>query len=241
MNASSLIRSLGVVALICASAAAAAPAGGQVVAGQASISATPNLTTITQGSNATIINWQQFNIGRGEQVTFIQPTAQSTALNRVIGGSAAQIFGSLTANGRVFLVDPQGVVFGRTAVVDVGGLLASTLDIGDTDFMGGRYDFSSAGVGAVSNAGRLQARDGGFVVLAGSQVNNAGLVRARLGKTVLAAGSALTLDFDGDGLISYAVMRGADGAQVLNTGRIAADGGLVALSAQAAGDAVQAV
>ncbi|MEJ7807902.1 MAG: filamentous hemagglutinin N-terminal domain-containing protein, partial [Telluria sp.] len=177
-----------------------------------------------------------FNIGAGEAVRFIQPGSDSVALNRVLGSDPSSILGSLTANGKVFLINPNGVLFGKGASVNVGGLVASTLDISDQDFMAAKYRFSGAGRGAVRNDGALHSADGGFVALLGADVSNQGLITARLGQVALAAGQAVTLDVAGDGLLNVTVNRGALNALVQNGGLIQADGGQVLLTAQAAGD-----
>ncbi|MDI3258506.1 MAG: filamentous hemagglutinin N-terminal domain-containing protein [Sinobacteraceae bacterium] len=221
----------------------AGPSGGVVVGGQATIgNPTPNGTVINQSTNRAIIDWQQFSIGGNEYVQFVQPSASSVALNRVIGGSPSEIFGSLLANGRVFLINPNGVLFAPGAQVDVGGLVASTLDISNQDFMAGRYVFTggSAPGAAVTNAGAIKAADGGFVVLSGDRVENSGLIQARLGQVVLASGSAMTLDLDGDGLISFAVDRAAlaQHTGVTNSGELLADGGRVLMTAATARDLV---
>ena len=119
----------------------AGPSGEQVVAGQASVSRAGTSTLITQTSNNVAINWQSFNIGVSEAVRFAQPSASSIALNRVLGQNPTEILGSLTANGQIFILNPNGVLFGRGAQVDVGGLVASTLRLGTEDFMAGRYRF----------------------------------------------------------------------------------------------------
>ncbi|HSW13454.1 MAG TPA: filamentous hemagglutinin N-terminal domain-containing protein, partial [Solimonas sp.] len=224
----------------------ASPSGGQVIAGQAGIGhPTANGTVINQTSASAVINWQQFSVGSSEYVVFNQPSASAAVLNRVVGGHASEILGNLSANGRVFLVNPQGVVFGQGARVDVGGLVASTMDIRDADFMNQRYVFAGARSGsAVSNAGVITARDGGFVVLAGEQVGNSGLVQARLGTVALASGSAMTLGLDQDGLVDFHVDGKAVSqlAGIDNLGDIVADGGTVIMEARAAraliGDAV---
>ena len=219
--------------------AGANPLGASVVAGQAGVSAPDSLhTQIDQSSASAVINWQQFSIGRDEYVRFQQPSASAVVLNRVIGGSASEILGHLSANGRVFLVNPQGLLFGEGAQVDVGSLLASTLEISDADFMSGRYSFTrgASGAGMVANAGSITAAAGGFAVLAGEQVSNAGLVRAQLGDVVLASGPVLGLSLDPSGLVSYALDGAARSAMagVSNLGQIIADGGRVALSARQA-------
>lgn len=219
-------------------AALANPTGGTVVAGQASIGSSGSLTTIQQQSASAVINWQQFGIGAGETVQFLQPSASAAVLNRVIGGDPSSILGNLTANGRVFLINPQGVMFGAGARVDVGGLVASTLDIRNDDFMAGRYVLTGDSSAAISNDGVLTARDGGFVVLAAGNVQNGGLIQTRLGDVVLASGSGLTLDLNDTGLVSYRIDAAAlsDVAGVSNSGSLMADGGRVFMAAKVARD-----
>ena len=220
--------------------ALALPTGGAVTAGSASIAAVPGKTTITQTSQNTAINWQGFSIGAAEAVQFVQPGASSVALNRVLGADPSNILGSLSANGRVFLVNPNGILFGSGAQVNVGGLIASTRNISDADFMAGRYKFEGTGNGSVRNQGSINA-DGGYVALLGASVSNDGVISARLGSVVLAAGNAMTLDVAGDGLLSVAVSEGAVNALARNGGLIRADGGLVTMTAQSAGGLFQEV
>ncbi|MHB8709539.1 MAG: two-partner secretion domain-containing protein, partial [Desulfuromonadales bacterium] len=217
----------------------ALPVDGVVTAGGASFSSTANSTTITQSSQNVAINWQSFSIGAGEAVQFIQPNSSSVALNRVLGADPSNIFGSLSANGKVFLVNPNGILFGHGSQVNVGGLVASTLNMTDSDFMAGNYKFSGTG-GTVLNQGTINA-SGGYVALLGANVGNDGTILARLGTVTLAAGNAITLDVAGDGLLNVTVNQGAVNALVQNGGLIQADGGRVLLTAQAAGDLLQTV
>ncbi|GAC1319685.1 MAG: GLUG motif-containing protein [Collimonas sp.] len=216
----------------------AQPAGGVVTAGGASISSSAGHTTINQSTPNAVISWQSFNIGPGETVRFVQPNSSSVALNRVLGPDPSSILGSLSANGKVFLVNPNGILFGKGAQVNVAGLVASTLDISDSDFMGGSYKFTGAGGGTVRNQGSINA-DGGYVALLGANVSNEGVISAKLGTVALAAGNAVTLDVAGDGLLNVTVNQGAVNALVQNGGLIQADGGHVLLSAQAAGSLLQ--
>jgi len=218
------------VLLSLAGAAQAAPFGGVVAAGTAAISTSGTQTTITQGSSNAIINWQGFGIAAGEGVQFKQPGSNSVALNRVIGSDPSAILGNLSANGKVFLVNPNGILFGKGATVNVGGLVASTLNIADSDFMGGRYAFSSPGRGGVVNEGTIQA-DGGYVALLGADVRNDGAISARLGSVALAAGQTVTLDVLGDQLLQVTVDRAAVETAVRNGGLVQADGGQVLLTA----------
>jgi filamentous hemagglutinin family protein len=217
----------------------ALPVDGVVTAGGASFSSTASSTTITQTTSNVAINWQSFSIGAGETVQFIQPSSSSVALNRVLGADPSNIFGSLSANGKVFLVNPNGILFAPGASVNVSGLVASTLNISDSDFMAGNYKFSGTG-GTVLNQGTINAA-GGYVALLGANVGNDGTIVARLGTVALAAGNAITLDVAGDGLLNVTVNQGAVNALIGNGGLIRADGGRILLTAQAAGDLLQTV
>jgi filamentous hemagglutinin family protein len=219
------------------------PTGGSVVSGSATIhNPAPTQQVITQGSDKAIINWQGFSIGQGHSVQFVQPGSGSVVLNRVVGNDPSAIHGSLSANGRVFLVNPQGIFFSPTASLDVGGLVASTLNIHNDDFLAGRYIFnrdpaSRAGA-AVINEGLIRARDNGYVVLAGDYAANRGVIEARLGTVALASGAKVTLDLQGDSLISLAVNEKtvAELAGVTNSGALQAEGGRVLMTAAVARD-----
>ena len=219
----------------------ALPIGGAVAAGAVGIANSAATTTITQSSANAVINWQSFGIGAGQTVQFIQPGSNSVALNRVVGNDPSSIFGNLSANGKVFLLNANGILFGSTAAVNVGGLVASTLGITDSNFMAGRYAFTDAGNGSVVNQGNITAADGGYVALLGKSVNNQGVISARLGTVALAAGNAMTLDVGGDGLLNLSISQGAAKALVDNGGMVRADGGRVLLSAQAVGELLHSV
>ncbi len=229
----------------------AGPEGGQVVAGQGQISRPDtNTTVINQQSHRLSLDWSSFNIAQNELVQFNQPSAQASALNRIYDQNPSQIHGALRANGEVVLMNPNGVFFGRTARVNVGALIASGLDIKPRDFMAGEYKFqpptdekgdTSEG-GAVINQGLLQAATGGAVTLIGGAVKNDGVILATAGQVNLLAGRQLTMDFDGDGLIQFAVEKeilenahDLDDA-ISNSGQIKADGGAVLLHGKAARD-----
>ncbi len=218
----------------------ALPVDGVVTAGSATIASGPNSMTINQSSQNVALNWQSFSIGQGQTVNFIQPNSSAVALNRVLGTDPSSILGSLNANGKVFLVNPNGILFGPGASVNVGGLVASTLNISDSDFMAGKYRFAGNGSGSILNQGSINA-DGGYVALLGANVSNEGVIAARLGTVALAAGNAVTLDVAGDGLINVTVDQGAVNALVDNGGMLRADGGHVLMTAQAAGDLLHTV
>src|SRR5204862_2037096 len=146
----------------------------------------------------------------------------------------SEIFGRLSANGQIFLTNPNGVLFGRSASVDVGGLFATTLSIADKDFLAGRYNFYNAGgAGSVINQGNIITANG-YAALAGPQVRNDGVIIARAGSVALAAGDRVSLDMVGDGLIKVSVDQAAMNASDINAGRIEADGGTVILTARSA-------
>lgn len=224
------------LALVWGASVHAAPVGGEVGAGQASIGGTPQAMVIQQGSDFVSINWKSFGIAVGESVQFVQPSRSSVALNRVLGGDASQIMGQLSANGQVFLINPNGILFGQGASVSVGGLVASTLGLSDADAQAGRYGFADGGMGTVVNQGDITAANGGYVALMGHSVSNTGRVVAPLGTVALVAGDAVRLDISGDQLIQVAVERGVADAWVNNGGWLQADGGLVIMSTQVAGD-----
>ncbi len=218
------------------------PSGLNVVAGQATASMpSANSMRINQATDKAVLNWQSFNIGASQSVQFVQPATTSVALNRIVGNQASSIYGSLSANGQVFLVNPSGVMFAPGAQVNVGGLVASSLAIGNEDFMAGRYTFSGQGSGAVSNHGNINAARGGYVLLAASQVNNTGAISADAGAIGLAAGSRVTLDAAGVGLVRFSVDAAAANAAIANSGSIVANGGQVAVLASAVGDALATV
>lgn len=234
----------GLIASLAFASAAQAqdlPTGGSVTAGSATITSRAGSVTIAQSSQSAAINWNSFNIAQGNSVTFVQPDSNSVALNRVLGPDPSVIFGNLTANGKIFLINPNGVLFGQGAQVNVGGLVASTLGLSDADFMAGRYRFAGTSSAAVLNRGAITAADNGYVALLGADVSNQGMIVARLGTVALGAGQAVTLDVAGDGLLNVTVDTGAVNALVSNGGMIRADGGQVLLTAQAAGQLLRTV
>lgn len=214
--------------------AADLPTGGQIVGGQGSISTSGNQMTIHQQTQNMAINWHSFDIGKNNTVQFVQPNSSSVALNRVTGASGSQIMGTLKANGQVFILNPNGVLFGKNARVDVGGLVASTKNISTTDFMKGQYTLSGSGnPGAqVVNQGSLTTSKGGYIVLAGERVSNSGTVTTPSGKTILAAGKTVTMQLDNGGLTSVSVNGSVVNALVENQGLISATNGQVYLTAK---------
>ena len=215
------------------------PTGGSVVAGAATVTTGAGTVTVNQTSQTAVLNWQAFSISQDASVVYVQPNSSSVALNRVVGPDPSIILGSLSANGKLFLINPSGIVFAQGANVNVGGLVASTLDLSDADFMAGQYAFTGSG-GSVINEGTITA-DSGYVALLGGHVDNSGIIRANLGTVALAAGDAITLDIAGDGLLNVTIDTGAVNALVQNSGLLLADGGQVLMTAQAAGALLRTV
>ena len=226
--AASVAASLLVVSL--AGSVSAAPTGGQISAGQGAIAQQAAVTTITQASNKLAINWKSFNIAANEKVRFLQPSASAIALNRVLGSNASQIYGQLSANGKVFLLNPNGVLFAKGSRVDAAGLVASTMRISDADFMAGKYTFTAGGSGSVVNQGELVAADGGYIALLAPEVRNEGLIAAKLGTVAVGAGSQATLDISNEDKIVLTVNQAAVNAAIENKHLIQADGGQVIMS-----------
>ncbi|HMA50300.1 MAG TPA: filamentous hemagglutinin N-terminal domain-containing protein, partial [Magnetospirillaceae bacterium] len=243
-----LASSCLVSALAIAQPAAANPSGATVAAGQAVVSQTAQSTLVQQSSQKAVITWQNLSLASGQSLTFAQPNAQSFTLNRVLSNSTSFINGNLSANGQILIINPNGVMFGAGAQVNVGGLIASTTDIRDQDFMSGLFKFSQPSANAnasIVNLGHITALDGGSVVLAGNSVSNEGVIQANLGSVVLAGAKTYTVDFYGDKLLSFAIDGGVDtlpkdangnpvGWLVSNSGTIAAQGGQVTMTARAA-------
>jgi filamentous hemagglutinin family protein len=218
---------------------AALPTGGSVEAGSGSISQNGNAMTINQGSDRLAINWNSFSIGAGNSVTFNQPNSSSVALNRVLGSEVSVIQGALNANGQVFLVNPNGVLFSPTAQVNVGSIVASTLDISAADFMAGNYRFEGHSSNAIINQGNIQAANGGSIALIAAQIINTGNLTANGGNVLLGAGSRVTLDLGGP--VKLDVEEAAIDALIEQGGAIRADGGRIYLTAKAAGDLARTV
>ncbi|MGZ5266029.1 MAG: beta strand repeat-containing protein, partial [Caldimonas sp.] len=222
-------------------AALALPQGGRVVAGDATISKpSTDSEVIRQTTDKAIVDWKSFSIAAGEKVRFYQPSSTSVTLNRVTGFDPSYILGQMSSNGKIFLVNPYGVVFGAGARVDVGGLVVSTLSIANNDFLAGRYSLTSvdpdapAQRGAIRNEGTISS-PGGLVVLAGPSVSNTGTIVANGGRVGLVAANAVSVDVEGDGLLFFQTSATEAKNRLEQLGRIQADGGTVEMRAAARG------
>ncbi|WZB61567.1 filamentous hemagglutinin N-terminal domain-containing protein [Achromobacter xylosoxidans] len=221
------------IGLAFAGLAHALPTGGAVVDGKGTIQAEGQQMIVDQQSHKLITNWESFNVGAQEGVTFRQPDQNAIALNRVIGNEGSSILGRIDANGQVFLVNPNGVLFGQGAQVNVGSLVASTLNISNEDFKAGRYVFAGDSASQVGNAGSIQAAAGGTVALLGAQVGNTGTIQATEGSVALGAGGNIRLHLDKGSLMYLQIDKGAVDALAHNGGLIQAAGGDVWLQANA--------
>jgi filamentous hemagglutinin family protein len=219
----------------------ALPQGGNVVTGGGSISQNGATMTVNQTTNKMGVNWNSFNIAKSETVNFQQPNAASVALNRVVGNDASSIYGSLNANGQVFLINPNGVMFAPGAQVNVGGIVASTHDISNANFLNGKYNFSGTSAASVINQGTINTAAGGYVALLAHNVSNEGTISTPRGSTVLGAGSDMTLSTDATGKVNLAVNQAALNAAAINKGTIKADGGYVVMKAADAADVINSV
>lgn len=167
------------------------PAGATVIHGQATFAQQGNVFTITNTPN-TIINWSSFSIQPGELTRFIQESSNSTVLNRITGQDPSRILGALQSNGRVFLINPNGILFGRDSQINVAGLVASSLAISNSDFLAGKNKFAAGDVaGKVSNLGTITTPAGGQVFLIAPEVGNSGIITSPQGEVLLAAGHSV--------------------------------------------------
>lgn len=216
-----------------ASPAMANPALDKVVHGDVTLDKNGNKLTVNQQSQKAIVNWSEFSIGLMEHTHFAQPSANAIALNRVTGNNPSNILGKLTADGNVMLVNPNGVIFGKTARVDVQGLVATTADIEDQNFIDGNYNFNiKAPAGStVNNKGLINVGDSGVAALVAPNVRNSGVIYGKASKIALAGGDSFAIDLYGDGLVNLEVQhQPRTNGDVRNSGALLAPGGTVVLT-----------
>ncbi|HEX5091756.1 MAG TPA: filamentous hemagglutinin N-terminal domain-containing protein, partial [Burkholderiales bacterium] len=217
---------IGVAVALCFGTppAHANPSGPTVVNGSASFASSGGTLTVTNSPGA-IINWQQFSIQQNEVTRFLQQSASSAVLNRVISGSPSALLGTLSSNGRVFLINASGITIGAGARIDVAGFAASTLNLSDSDFLAGRRLFQgTGGEGALSNAGRITTPEGGFVYLVAPKVDNGAeaVITSPKGEVVIAAGRTVELvgSREPDVRVEFTA-----GGEAVNAGEIVASSG----------------
>jgi filamentous hemagglutinin family protein len=212
--------------------AVANPLGDVVAAGSASISSpTAGQTKVDQTSEDVVVDWSSFNIGTGQMTQFVQPNAQAIAVNRIGGSAPSQIMGNLDANGRIVLINDNGMVFGKGSQVNVGSLAATSAGGADSDVLAGKFAQAGNRNASIVSQGTINASQGGFVALVAPHVSNSGTVSAKLGTVALGGATQFTVDFAGDGLVSFAA-QGKGSASVTNSGTLA--GANVSLTARAA-------
>jgi filamentous hemagglutinin family protein len=206
------------------------PGGMNVVAGQVAARTVGNTMTVNNSPNS-IINWNSFSIGAGNAVRFEQASASSQVLNRVTGNDPSAILGSLSSNGRVWLLNPNGVLFGQGARIDVAGLVTSTLNLNNADWLAGKYRFDqgSGDPAGIVNQGELRSSLGGRIALIGATVRNEGEINAPGGQVVVAAGSSVELVDSATPNVSVKLNAGA--GEALNLGRLMAAGGRIDVQA----------
>jgi filamentous hemagglutinin family protein len=211
--------------------------------GSAGIATVGTTTTINQTSQRVAIDWTRLSTAANEALVFNQPNAAAIALNRITGSSPSTLLGSLTANGQVYILNPNGVLFGAGAQVNVGGLVASTMSMDSMAFMNGGSTFTQGpnATGDVVNQGRLTAANGGYIALLGKTVRNDGTINAPLGTVALGAGSNITLTFSGNSLVHMQVDESVYNTLAENGGLIQADGGVVVMTAGAANSLLASV
>jgi filamentous hemagglutinin family protein len=227
--------------LLCASAflvssLQALPTGGVVTSGSADITSSKSVTNVNQQSQKASIDWQGFSISPDEIVNFNQPNQNSLILNKVIGDERSIIEGSLNANGRVFIINSNGILFTKGSSVNTAGLIASALKLSNEDFDAGHFVFKADpnSKGSVINLGTIQAKDKGYVSLLGESVINEGVIIANKGTVSLNSGDKITLNFNGNSLVDVSIDEGTLNSLVKSSNAIIADGGIIILTAKGA-------
>lgn len=221
--------------------ASAAPTGGVVTSGNATISQSGNVTNINQSTQKASINWQGFSIASNETVNFNQPNVNSITLNRVVGNERSVIDGALNANGQVWILNSNGILFNKNAKVNTAGLLATTKDISDADFQAGNYKFSGDSSASVVNMGTIEASESGYVALLANTVQNDGTIKAYKGTVHLTGASEATINLNGNSIVSLTVNKGVLDALVENKDAIIADGGKIYLTTNAVDEILKGV
>ena len=233
----------GVALAASGASATESPTGGKVIGGAGSITQNGAETIVKQQSKLLALDWQTFNVGKDASVRFDQPSLNAVALNRILDQNPSQIFGKINSNGQIFLINTHGIIFGSSAQLNVGGLVASTLDLTPDDFLQQHFSLDAHGGHAgIVNHGTIAAARGGSVTLIGGNVQNSGLIVADYGRINLDGADKAVLDFDGNGLINVqitgALQKRFDSEQsaVANKGTLKATSGNVVLQASAAKD-----
>ncbi|RXJ91710.1 hypothetical protein CRV01_01065 [Arcobacter sp. CECT 8983] len=219
----------------------AAPSGGVVTSGNANISQSGNTTNIVQNTNKVSINWNKFNIATDEVVNFKQPNVNSIALNRVVGNEKSIINGALNANGQVWILNSNGVLFGKNAKINTSGLLATTKNLSDQDFNAANYNFKGSSTEAIINLGEIDISDSGYATLLANTVSNEGTIKAVKGSVRLVGADDVTINLNGNSIVDLTVNKGVLDSLVENKGAIYADGGEIYLTTNAVNELLKGV
>lgn len=219
----------------------AAPIDGTVTSGIADISTNGLVTNITQTTNKASINWQSFSVSSGETVNFKQPNTSSITLNRVVGNEKSIINGALNANGQVWLLNSNGVLFGKNASINTSGIVATTAELSDEAFNAGNYNFRNSSSASVINEGTIEIVNNGSVILASHEVRNSGTIKAIRGKVHLVGANQYSVNLNGNSLINLKVDKGVLDALVENSGSVIADGGEIYLTTNAVDELLKGV
>lgn len=234
--------SLAVLALLAGTTSLhAAPSGGTVTSGSANIAQNGSTTTVTQNTPKASINWNRFSIGTSETVNFVQPSIASITLNRVIGNEKSVIDGALNANGQVWILNSNGVLFNANAKITTSGLLAASKDLSDEDFQNGVYRLKGESTASVVNLGTIEINNGGYASLFANTVQNAGVMKAVKGVVTLTGADEATINLNGNSLVSLKVDKGVLDALVENKGAIIAEGGKIYLTTNAVNELLKGV
>jgi len=219
----------------------ATPTGGVVTSGNAAITQSGMVTNINQSTQKASINWSTFSIGSTETVNFNQPNTSSITLNRVIGNEKSVIDGALNANGQVWILNSNGVLFGKNASINTSGLIATTKSLSDADFQAGNYTLSGDSKASVINLGTVEIANGGYAALLANTVSNEGTIRALKGKIELVGGDSFSINLNGNSLVNLTVTKGVLDALVENKGALIAEGGEIYLTTNAVNDLLKGV
>ena len=219
----------------------AAPTGGTVTSGNATINQSGNITNINQSTQKASINWNDFSVKSNETVNFNQPNVNSITLNRVIGTEKSVIDGVLNANGQVWILNSNGILFGKNASVNTAGLLATTAQLSDADFQNGNYNFKNSSSNSVINLGTIKVQNSSYVILAGKEVQNGGNIEAVKGKVHLVGANEYSINLNGNSLVNLKVNKGVLDAMVSNSGNILANGGEIFLTTNAVDELLKGV
>ena len=219
------------------------PTGGTVAGGSATIVQDNNNLSINQSSDKVILNWQTFNIGKEASVEFFQPSSTSAALNRVFANDPSHIYGSLKANGQLIFINPSGVIFQGGSKVDVGAMIATSLNMNTDHFLNDEYIFEKDNDfnAVVQNNGELNAYEGGTIALIANRVENNGTINTPSGSSALISGDKVKLSLDGNQLINYSIEKGSLNSLIENNHAINANEGAVILSSEGKDEVLSAV